>query len=334
MIPESDFAETQADRASDLEERIGRLERRAWPVRSLGSLRRRSRSRSMIAAWSRLLAFVPTRRAAAVLFLVAFVVYWIESLGWPMAKGRDTWDYLAYYLQLLDSNPPLSELQVFRTPLTPIVVGAPLDLGGVWALEVVFALLFATSIVAWSADRADVRKDPGTLRRAATPRLSGLRDDLPPGLERRRLRDRPGALRTRAGPHARASHWPKVRSARRRDRGPRADQAREPGVPGRRSRPVDRVCPVAQPAHLDGRLPAGRARTSCRLGRRQRCSLRRHDRRARRERLGPVPSRLPGRRDDLARERRRLARAGRSHRAGGARRSLPSRGSAFRSTNT
>ncbi len=105
----------------------------------------------MTEAWTRLLAFVPTRRAAVALFAVAFGVYWLESLGWPMAKGRDTWDYLVYYLQLFDSKPPMSELQLFRTPLTPVVVGAPLDLGGIWALEAVFALLYATSIVAWSA---------------------------------------------------------------------------------------------------------------------------------------------------------------------------------------
>jgi hypothetical protein len=101
--------------------------------------------------WQRVLAFVPTRRAAAVLFAAGFAVYWLESLGWPMAKGRDTWDYLAYYLQLLDSDPPLSELQLFRTPLTPLVVGLPLDLGGIWLLELVFALLYAGSILAWSA---------------------------------------------------------------------------------------------------------------------------------------------------------------------------------------
>jgi hypothetical protein len=105
----------------------------------------------MSALWQRLLAFVPTRRAALALFALAFVVFWLESLGWPMAKGRDTWDYLGYYLQLLDSEPPFSELQLFRTPVTPIVLGLPLDVGGLWLLEVVFALLFATSIVAWSA---------------------------------------------------------------------------------------------------------------------------------------------------------------------------------------
>ena len=101
-------------------------------------------------AWERLLAFVPTKRAAVTLFAVAFVVYWIESLGWPMAKGRDTWDYLAYYLQFFDSAPPLSELQLFRTPLTPLMLGVPLDLGGPVLLDAVFATLYATAIVAWS----------------------------------------------------------------------------------------------------------------------------------------------------------------------------------------
>ena len=101
--------------------------------------------------WDWLIAIAPTRRAAFALFVLALAVFWVESLGWPMAKGRDTWDYLAYYLQLFDSAPPLSELQLFRTPLTPLVLGIPLELGGTSLLDVVFAALYATAIVAWSA---------------------------------------------------------------------------------------------------------------------------------------------------------------------------------------
>ena len=99
----------------------------------------------------RILAFVTTRRAAAVLFAAALAVFWFQALGWPMAKGRDTWDYLVYYLQFFDSKPPLSEVQLFRTPFTPFAVGLPLDLGGTALLEVVFSMLFAVSVVAWSA---------------------------------------------------------------------------------------------------------------------------------------------------------------------------------------
>ena len=105
----------------------------------------------MSAYFGRLLAFVPTRRAAAVLFVAALGVFWFQALGWPMAKGRDTWDYLIYYLQLFDSAPPLSQVQLFRAPLTPLAVGLPLEVGGIVLLEVVFGLLFAVSVVAWSA---------------------------------------------------------------------------------------------------------------------------------------------------------------------------------------
>jgi hypothetical protein len=98
----------------------------------------------------RLLAFVPTRRAAILLFVVAFAVFSFQAVGWPMAKGRDTWDYLVYYLQLLDSDPPLSQVQLFRTPLTPLAVGLPLDVGGILGLEIFFGLLYAISVVAWS----------------------------------------------------------------------------------------------------------------------------------------------------------------------------------------
>ncbi len=272
---------------------------------------------SVAAAWARLLAFVPTRRAAGALFLLAFVVYWIESLGWPMAKGRDTWDYLAYYLQLLDSNPPLSELQVFRTPLTPIVVGAPLDLGGVWALEVVFALLFATSIVAWSATALTFGRIPALFAALlllgypayATIYHQASSDGVfATGLALFAL----GLARTLEHPTGRRFALLGVGIA-----------ALVLIRPANQVFLVVALVPLIVSAPwrsrltLDGRLPAGRARTPCRLGRRQRCSLRRHDRRARRERLGPVPSCLPGRRDDLAGERRRLARAGRPHRARG-----------------
>ena len=40
---------------------------------------------------------------------------------------------------------------MFRTPLTPIVLGVPLDLGGTVLLEIVLGVLYAVSIVAWSA---------------------------------------------------------------------------------------------------------------------------------------------------------------------------------------
>ena len=111
-------------------------------------------------AWTRLVAFVPTRRAALALFVIALGVFWFQALGWPMAKGRDTWDYLVYYLQLFDAHPPLSQVQLFRAPLTPIAVGLPMALGGSLLLEVVFGVLFAVTVVAWSATAATFGRVP------------------------------------------------------------------------------------------------------------------------------------------------------------------------------
>ena len=101
--------------------------------------------------WDRLIELVPTRKAAIALFLLATAGYWFAALGWPLAKGRDSWDYLAYYLQLFDSDPALDSLQLFRTPITPLALGLPMDLGGTVLLEVVLGVLYAVSIVAWSA---------------------------------------------------------------------------------------------------------------------------------------------------------------------------------------
>jgi len=117
-------------------------------------------------AWRRLEAFVPTRKAAVLLVVVALGVYWLQALGWPMAKGRDTWDYLAYYLQLADADPPLEMLQLFRTPLTPLAVGVPLDLGGHVLLEIVFGLLYAASVLAWSATALTFGRLPALLAAA------------------------------------------------------------------------------------------------------------------------------------------------------------------------
>ena len=109
------------------------------------------------------MAFVPTRNAAIALFLLATAGYWFAALGWPLAKGRDSWDYLAYYLQLFDSNPPLDSLQLFRTPLTPLVLGVPMDIGGTVLLEVVLGVLYAVSIVAWSATALTFGRVPALL---------------------------------------------------------------------------------------------------------------------------------------------------------------------------
>jgi len=102
-------------------------------------------------AWRRLTSLVGRPAGVATLALLAAAVYAVEEIAWPMARGRDMWDYLLYYLSLLDGHPVFGDLMVFRTPVTPFVLGVPLQLGGVDALVPVFGALFVVSVVAWAA---------------------------------------------------------------------------------------------------------------------------------------------------------------------------------------
>src|SRR5712691_1685842 len=98
----------------------------------------------------RVIAALDGRTGVAVLFVVALVAYWLEALAWPLQRGRDSWDYWLYYLQLGDSHPPFSQLQLFRTPVTPIVTGLPMSIGGGHLLEVVMSLIYGGAVVAWA----------------------------------------------------------------------------------------------------------------------------------------------------------------------------------------
>jgi hypothetical protein len=94
--------------------------------------------------------FIPTRRAAALLFLLALMVYAVEALAWPMTHGRDTWDYLAYYLELPHRHALFPQLMAYRTPIAPLLVGGSMSLGGNQLLEVVMGLLYAGSILTYA----------------------------------------------------------------------------------------------------------------------------------------------------------------------------------------
>jgi hypothetical protein len=89
-------------------------------------------------------------RGGLVLFALALFVYWLEALAWPLQRGRDSWDYWLYYLQLLDHHPPFSYVMVFRTPLAPIVTGLPMSIGGARLLEIVASVIYALAVLGWA----------------------------------------------------------------------------------------------------------------------------------------------------------------------------------------
>jgi hypothetical protein len=89
-----------------------------------------------------------TRRGALALFVVALLVFAVQSIAIPVAGGRDFGSYLAYYVQMWDSRPASLTPLVARTPIAPLAIGVPLDIGGV-ATVVWMALLYAGSVIAW-----------------------------------------------------------------------------------------------------------------------------------------------------------------------------------------
>jgi Dolichyl-phosphate-mannose-protein mannosyltransferase len=91
------------------------------------------------------------RLGAVILFVLALAVYAVRAIGWPLVGGRDLDEYLYDYVQFLDWHPLLPWSMLFRTPVPGIVDGAALDVAGGFFAEPLMAVLFAGSVVAWSA---------------------------------------------------------------------------------------------------------------------------------------------------------------------------------------
>ena len=100
-------------------------------------------------SWLRRLA--SSWRGALLLFLVACGVYALRAAAWPLKAGRDLDEYFYAWVQLFDHDVLLPWSLLFRTPVTPVVAGGSLDLLGGAATEVLVGVLFALSVVAWSA---------------------------------------------------------------------------------------------------------------------------------------------------------------------------------------
>jgi hypothetical protein len=91
------------------------------------------------------------RLGAVLLFVLALAVYAISAIGWPLVVGRDLDEYLYDYVQFLDWHPLLPWSMLFRTPVPGIFDGVALDVAHGFFAEPLMALLFAGSVVAWSA---------------------------------------------------------------------------------------------------------------------------------------------------------------------------------------
>src|SRR5213079_116876 len=82
---------------------------------------------------------------------LALTVFALRAIAWPLIVGRDLDEYLYDYIQFLDWHPLLPWSMLFRTPVPGLVDGAALDVAGGFFAEPLMAILFAGSVVAWTA---------------------------------------------------------------------------------------------------------------------------------------------------------------------------------------
>lgn len=87
----------------------------------------------------------------AAVFVLGLAVYAFRAIGWPLVSGRDLDEYLYTYVQFFDRHPLLPWPMLFRTPVPGIVDGVALDVAHGFFAEPLMAILFAGSVVAWTA---------------------------------------------------------------------------------------------------------------------------------------------------------------------------------------
>jgi hypothetical protein len=106
---------------------------------------------------------------AAVLlcFGLALAAYGVQSIAWPVSLGRDGTSYLMYYRDMWNAHPAFPLLMLFRTPLAPLLIGAPLQLGGAILLEIVLGIMYAISVVAYALAAATYSRVGAVLVAAA-----------------------------------------------------------------------------------------------------------------------------------------------------------------------
>src|SRR5262245_62106158 len=101
-------------------------------------------------------------RALALLIGASVVVWILQSIAWPVIAGRDLGTYLRYYAQMWDLHAVLPQAMVGRTPVTPLVAGLTLEVGG-FAVELLMAVLFVASVVAWTLTAAAFGRRPAVV---------------------------------------------------------------------------------------------------------------------------------------------------------------------------
>ena len=103
--------------------------------------------------WASVDGFAGRRAAVVVVGVAAACSYCLQSIAWPMYDllHRDAADYVATFLELGRSDPLFPQQMLARPPVTPLVVGGAMELGGPYLLELVMGLAFIATVCAYFA---------------------------------------------------------------------------------------------------------------------------------------------------------------------------------------
>lgn len=101
--------------------------------------------------WRALGRLADGRRAVPALFVLSLLVYGTVSLAVPLGEGRDLPRYLLAYVELFQAHVVYPQAILTRTPGTPVIAGGLLEIGSPLVAEIVAAILYALSVVAWFA---------------------------------------------------------------------------------------------------------------------------------------------------------------------------------------
>lgn len=81
--------------------------------------------------------------------LLALIMYLIQSIAYPVYPGRDFATYLMYFYDYLNETPIFHTLMLFRTPVTPLILGGLFSIGGIILVKIFLCILYVLLIPAF-----------------------------------------------------------------------------------------------------------------------------------------------------------------------------------------
>lgn len=81
------------------------------------------------------------------IFIVALLTYFIQSIAWPFTLGRDGANYLLYFLEIFSKEPVYNIIILMRTPIAPLLYGSLLSIRGSIFAEIILGFIYSGAIL-------------------------------------------------------------------------------------------------------------------------------------------------------------------------------------------